>query len=149
MQQLKPDKLKFVKTYLENGFNGTQAVMSVYGVTDPNYAAVKANRLIRNDKVAEVIEDQKKRLDEFFPDDYLARIHREGLHATRAIFKNNNATKKVEHVGDEPDYAVIHKYLDSAYKIKGSYAPEKRQNLNVNVDVPSDRVKHLAKKLNS
>lgn len=148
MPKLTQKQLKFVKTYLENGFNGTQAALVAY---DTNYATARviACENLTKPNIVEVIEEQKKSLDDYFPDDYLAKIHREGLHATRTIFKNNNATKKVEAVGEEPDYAVIHKYLDSAYKLKGSYAPEKKQNLNVNVDIPSDRVKSLAKKLNS
>ncbi len=77
----------------------------------------------------------------------LLEVHREGLFATREIYKNNNATKKVEYVGDEADFTVRAKYLDMAYKLKGSYAPEKRITAVVRAE-PSDRIKDLAKKLN-
>ena len=41
------------------------------------------------------------------------------------------------------------KAADMIFKVFGSYAPEKRQNLNVNVTKePSERIKKLAEKLN-
>ena len=42
---------------------------------------------------------------------------------------------EIEKVSEEPDYAVRHKYLDTAYKLKGSYAPEKSVSLNIEVPV--------------
>lgn len=56
------------------------------------------------------------------PDNLLAKVHLEGLNAT-------------DSKTGERDYAVRHKYLDSAYKLKGSYAPEKHTNTNLNVNV--------------
>jgi len=66
-------------------------------------------------------------MDTYLPDKDLARVHKEGLEAGKTIYKNNNATHEVEEVGYEADYAVRHKYLDTAYKLKGVYAPEKKE----------------------
>lgn len=73
-------------------------------------------------------------MDEYIPDKELVKIHKEGLKANRKIFKNNNETGEIEMVSEEPDFAIRHKYLDSAYKIKGSYAPEKSATVNVNIN---------------
>ncbi|MHA1401181.1 MAG: hypothetical protein ACTSQE_12600 [Candidatus Heimdallarchaeaceae archaeon] len=51
-------------------------------------------------------------IDEHLSDKTLAKVHMEGLKAMR---------------GKEPDHMVRHKYLDTAYKIKGDYAPEKKE----------------------
>jgi hypothetical protein len=105
---------KFVKTVLETG-NITKAVQEAYDIEDPNYAGVKGNRLIRKDKIQNAIQT----IADAIPDDELIQVHKEGLKASRTI--------KTTDDGDiiEPDYAVRHKYLDSAYKIKGTYAPDK------------------------
>jgi len=50
-------------------------------------------------------------MEEYLPDDLLAEIHNDGLKATD--FKGKK------------DYAVRHKYLDTAYKLKGRHAPDK------------------------
>ena len=43
-------------------------------------------------------------VEEYLPDDLLAKVHKEGLEATNK---------------DGADYSVRHRYLDTAYKIKG------------------------------
>lgn len=64
----------------------------------------------------------KELMDKFIPDKELARVHKEGLSAAKKVFKNNNESGEIEEVGNEPDYAVRHKYLDTGYKLKGYYA---------------------------
>ena len=56
------------------------------------------------------------------------------MRASKEVWKNNNESGEIEKVSEEPDYAVRHKYLDSGYKLKGSYAPEKSQALNLNIN---------------
>lgn len=55
----------------------------------------------------------------YLPDEELLKVHKEGLSAGKKIFKNNNESGEIELVGEEPDYAVRHKYLDTGYKVKG------------------------------
>lgn len=83
-------------------------------------------------------------VDQGLPDDMLLEVHREGLRATKRSGTGGmkigiGTDGKVTDMGhtdiDEPDYATRHKYLDTAYKLKGSYAPEKSQSVNLNVDL--------------
>lgn len=72
-------------------------------------------------------------MEQNFPDKDLAKVHKEGLKAGKKILVNGKS------IGiEEPDYATRHKYLDTAYKLKGVYAPEvvetKTVNLNLNLD---------------
>jgi hypothetical protein len=120
---MKPKQKEFVAEYIQNGNNATQAVKDVYDIEDENYAGVKGHRLIRSDKIQNAILS----IAEQIPDDLLVQVHLEGLNASRTI-----KTEDDEIV--EPDYAVRHKYLDTAHKLKGTYAPDRSLNLNVNLD---------------
>lgn len=113
----------FVKDYLELG-NGTKAALNNYNTENENVAANIASENLRKPKIINAIQ-------EALPDDLLAKVHLQGLDAT-----------------DEgiPDYAVRHKYLDSAYKLKGLYAPDKSISLNVNADITDPKAKELADK---
>lgn len=114
---------KAVKNLVGNGGNVTQAMR------DANYSEATINtpqKLTESKGFQELWE-------EVIPDKLLTKVHKEGLEAGRTIYKNNNATGTVDEVGYEPDYAVRHKYLDSAYKLKGSYAPEKSVSLNIDI----------------
>lgn len=78
-----------------------------------------------------------KQFADEIPDRLLLEVHLEGLKATRQQGVGgmvlNVEKKEFGHSEIEvPDYAVRHKYLESAYKIKGSFAPEKHLNLNIN-----------------
>ena len=54
---MNPIHKEFAKEYLETG-NGTQSVLAVDpNITDPDSAAVKASRLLRNDKVEAYLEN--------------------------------------------------------------------------------------------
>ena len=89
-------------------------------------------------------------METFLDDEKLARIHAEGLEAGRTIYKNNVSTGEIEMLGFEPDYATRHKYLDSAYKLKGTYAPEKKLvgNFNLN-DEQREKAKSAIKNIAS
>lgn len=113
----------FVEIVSETG-NKTKAAREAFGIEDSNYAGVKGHELLRKPKIAQALE-------EALPEELLLEVHREGLNATD---------------GDIPDYSVRHKYLDTAYKLKGSYAPEK--NINVNIDANStERTRELGTRI--
>ena len=69
----------------------------------------------------------KELIDENIPDKDLAKVHKEGLGATKRML-----------MGEEPDYAVRHKYLETGYKIKGKMS-----------DKPSDKPPELHLHLHS
>ena len=79
----------------------------------------------------------EKALEEALPDELLAKVHLEGLKANRVISANINHGEADEQTNDfieVPDHATRHKFLDSAYKVKGSYAAEK--HININIPIP-------------
>lgn len=68
----------------------------------------------------------KDLMEEKFPDKDLADVHKEGLAATRAtnaaiLVTQDGKIEKAEEQGliEVPDFAVRHKYLETAYKLKG------------------------------
>ncbi len=109
----------FVKDYLKTG-NGTLAIKQNYDVKNDNTAAALASEYLRKPKIQTLV-------DEAFPDDELYKLHREGLY--------------------DEDLIVRHKYLESAYKLKGSYAPDKSVNVNIETHQISPAMLELAKKL--
>jgi len=61
-------------------------------------------------------------MDKNLNDALLLKKHLEGLEATRI---NNSHTEPDKEI---PDYQTRHKYLDSAYKLKGRYIDEEEDN---------------------
>lgn len=127
----KQDKI-FVKEVVATG-NQTKAAKIAYGIKDSNYAGVKATKKIRKDKIKNAI----KSIADSISDQDLIRVHKQGLKATKKeqkiIGRDDDGKPEYEMI-DVEDYGVRHKYLDSAYKIKGIYAPEKTINLNVEAE---------------
>lgn len=119
----------FIKDYLESG-NGTKAALNNYDTESENVAANIASENLRKPKIIDAI----KTIADSIPDEDLIRVHLEGLDADEE---------------GVPDYAVRHKYLDSAYKIKGIYAPEKSINLNVEANIADPKARELAEKYES
>lgn len=119
----------FVKDYIQTG-NGVKSALNNYDTEDYN----TANQIAIENLQRPIIQKAIESLADQIPDEDLIKVHKEGLNAGKTIFKNNNSTGEIEEVGYEPDYATRYKYLDSAYKLKGSYAAEKSVALNVTMD---------------
>lgn len=100
----------FVKDYLETG-NGTLAVMENFDVVKPKTASIMASELLDDPKVQKAIQDA-------IPDELLAEKH-------LALLRKMN--------GDDIDVNSVRSGLDMAYKLKGSYAPEKSVSTNLNI----------------
>lgn len=69
----------------------------------------------------------KREYAERFPPELLEKVHKEGLDATTNkphMIDRDLKGRPVYEYEPEPDYSTRHKYLDSAYKLKGSYSPE-------------------------
>jgi len=93
----------FVKDYLATG-NGSLAAKLNYDVSTDESARAIASQNLTKEPIQEAVNDA-------FPDSELFRLHREGLY--------------------DEDLHIRFKYLDSAYNLKGSYAPEKHITLNL------------------
>ncbi len=122
MNKLTRKQRGFVKDYVETG-NGTQSALKNYDTKD----YMTANQIAVENLQKPAIQNAIKSIAEQIPDELLVQVHLEGLNASRTI-----KTEDDEIV--EPDYAVRHKYLDTAHKLKGTYAPDRSLNLNVNLD---------------
>jgi hypothetical protein len=67
-------------------------------------------------------------ITKYIPDKDLIKVHKEGLGATtkkpHLIDRDDKGRPIYDYIPEE-DFSVRHKYLDTAYKLKGKYAPEK------------------------
>lgn len=82
-------------------------------------------------------------MDKNFPDELLAKKHREGLNATAKkphLVDRDDKGRPVYEYEKEEDYGVRFKYLDSAYKLKKKYPNEEFQQGNTTniLIVPSE-----------
>lgn len=133
--RLTKKEMGFVKDYLETG-NGTQAALKNYDTESENTAAAIASENLRKPKIQKLIEEK-------LPDDVLFEIHREGLYASKPFFNEDG-----EKIAEEADYSVRHKYLDTAYKLKGAYAPDKHVNVNLDVESADPALEEITNQLN-
>lgn len=133
----------FVKDYVLTE-NGVRSALKNYDVKDYNTANVIAVENLQKPTIIEAIDEAKKTVAESLTEELLLKVHLEGLTAMKMDGKGGmmigldkeGAAESFGHTEMQmPDYAVRHKYLDSAYKIKGTYAPEKSVSLNLNRNV--------------
>lgn len=92
---------------MENGGNISKAMKEAgYAVA----TAKNPDKLTKSKTWADMME-------EYLPDETLLKVNAEGLQATRAVVMG---TKSEESFVDiQPDYAIRHKYLETAIKVKG------------------------------
>jgi len=149
---------KFIKAYIENGGNATEAYMSLHPNCSKKSAGDLGYRMLKkvDISVTELMEMMGT------TDAYLNQKLNEGLEATKVVSvipikpkeaqPNSTdlpdaASKNIEFV-DVEDYPTRHKYLDTALKLKGSYPTEKK-NIDLNIkgelEVNSELDKKLAK----
>lgn len=104
----------FIKDYIKTG-NGTQSVLNNYDTTNEKAASVIAVENLGKVSIQKAI----KSIADSLPNELLQKVHLEGLEA--------NDSKA------DPDYAIRHKYLDSAYKLKGLYSDSSPIAIQVNI----------------
>jgi hypothetical protein len=136
MEKLSKQQKGFVKDYVET-HNGTQAVLNNMKVKNENVAGVTATRLLRNVNVQNAILS----IAEQIPDSLLVEKHLALLNKTDKKYNTEGLC-----ISDEIDSQAVSKGLEMAYKVKGTFAPDKTINLNIEVD-SSDEIKELAKRL--
>lgn len=120
-QNLTIKERKFIKAYIANG-NITQAVIDAgYKHRDRDSASATGWRLLKNVRphIAEVME--MRGID----DVRLSKVMDDGLEATKIeMVKDAEGNQKF---GMVTDHYVRHKFLETALKVKGGFAPEKRE----------------------
>lgn len=103
---------KAIKRVVENGGNVSRAMIeSGYSKN----TAKTPQKLTESKAWLELIEKE-------LPDSKLAKVHKEGLAAThkqpRIVDRDKRGAPIYDYVS-EPDFNARHKYLETAYKIKG------------------------------
>lgn len=117
--KLTEQDIGFVKDLIKTG-NATEAVKKNYpNITTDGSAREKGSRLLTKPNIQNAIA-------EALPDDLLSRKHLQFLNSER------------EEIGI--------KALDMGYKVKGSYAPDKQINLNIDAEITNPKARELAKK---
>ena len=101
----------FVGEYIKNKFNGVKAAQKAYNPKTYNSAALIATENIHKPQIRTEIE---KHLNKILPDEKLALIHNRNIEQDNNISASNQA-------------------LDMLYKIKGAYAPEKRESISAHL----------------
>lgn len=160
----------FIRDYVLTE-NGVQSALKNYNVESYQTAAVIANENLNKPYIAEEVNRVKKTVAEALTDELLLQKHLELLDQTRFEYftfskkmSDEEITQKVNSVGvelvviqdGEKGKYAFYKTVDSvarkgglemAYKLKGSYAPDKTVNVNVELEADSS-IKELTQKLN-
>lgn len=117
---------KVFKKVVENGGNVSKSMR------EEGYSKNTA----KNPKKITESKGWKQLMEEYLPDDLLAEVHLEGLQATKLQGVGGMVLdlekKEMGHTDLQvPDYQTRHKYLDTAYKIKGKMTERPDNSVNV------------------
>jgi len=132
----------FVRDYVKTGI-GEVAAKKNYDAKNGDTARSIASENLTKPYIIEAVKELEKKMSDRIPDDLLEQRHLELL---------NKREKKITEDGEEidvgPDVQAVTKSLDMAYKLKGSYAAEKHQstNLNVNIEAGNEELDALRAK---
>jgi hypothetical protein len=116
----------FVKDIV-NGKTQVQAGLDNYDTTDYMTASAIASENLNKPKIQRAIADR-------LPDDLLEEKHLALLNKTEKKFDSEG-----EIISEEIDVQAVSKGLDMAYKVKGSYAPEK-QDINIKQEQTPEQI---------
>lgn len=94
---------------IAKGHNGVDAVLNNYDTTDPRVASVIASQNLNKPNIISAIE----RIADKIPDELLVEKH-------LALLNNTDLLGRIDPVS-------VKAGLDMAYKLKGSYAAEKKE----------------------
>lgn len=174
---LSPKERGFVKDILA-GKTGVEAAMNNYniggkhGTKNPaKVAGVMAAENLAKPRIKKVVKSMAERL----PDDYLEKHHKKLMEKKTLSkisvkkTKTNTISKVKKRLKDsgievisvwedsdrivvlykESDTQAVRSALDMAYKIKASYAPERRINLNINDEARDKARRALGSYLNN
>ena len=109
-----------IKKIVENGGNVSK------GMRNAGYSPKSA----KNPKHLTSSKGWAELMEQYLPDKDLARVHKEGLRAIRQenrLVDRDEEGRPIYEMVDIDDHPTRHKFLDTAYKLKGSYSPERKQ----------------------
>jgi hypothetical protein len=128
---------KAVEILVENGGNVSKAMLEA---GYPPATAHTPQKLTESSGFAALMETM-------LPDDMLLKIHCEGLQATErdVVYVTKGKGKKAKTVAKViriPDFHVRHRYLDTAYKIKGKITKKDPDLPPINLNFPGVRARY-------
>ena len=131
IQPITAKQKKFFKKFAEIGVK-TRALEEAGYINLANTST--ANDIIRKHprEFVEIMEEHG------LNDDLLVISIKQGLEATKPIVNNLGVI-----LDSIPAFDTRHKYLDTALKVKGKYAPEKVLTIQANVQIASEDVKKM------
>jgi phage terminase small subunit len=141
-RELSKKQKGFVKDYVETG-NGTQSALNNYDTKDYSTAGNIASENLEKPK----IQDAIRSIAEQIPDNLLVEKHLELLKKREKVFKNNNKTGVIEEVGEDIDAFAVKSALDMAYKLKGSYSPEKKDITLIEIEADRKKLEEILKSI--
>lgn len=141
MDELTKKQKGFVKDYLETG-NGTQSALRNYNTKDEN----TANQIAIENLRKPTIQNAIKSIADSIPEELIIEKHLALLNKEEVVTKNNMTTGEVDVIPTgQIDVQAVSKGLDMVYKLKGSYAPDKAINLNIETKITDPRALELAR----
>lgn len=146
MEKLSKQDQDFVNEVALTG-NQTQSAIKAYDIESNDYARKKGSVMVAKSNIATAIAEVKRTLAEQIPDTLVLEKHIALLNKKemkRAF--NQDLGEWIDVETGDIDTQAVSKGLDMAYKLKGSYAPEKNVNLDINVDITNPNALELAKK---
>lgn len=120
----------FVVDYVSTE-NGAEAVIKNYDVKDRIVAKAVASENLTKPYIQEAVKELKQKIGDAIPDKLLIERHLELLNKREVDFVFIEGKKEVL---DQPDTIAVSKGLDMAYKLKDSYASQKIESVNVNIN---------------
>jgi phage terminase small subunit len=150
---------KFVKAYIENGGNATQAYLAI----NPEYKGNSAKELGRRMLTKVDLSDDEIMEEIGLTDSYIYEKIKEGTDATKVVSvipikpkeaQENNPelpeanSKNVDFV-DVEDFPTRHKYIETYLKLRNKYPSEKHElNLKGELEI-KDAKRELISRINS
>ena len=95
-------------------------------------AMIKANHSLSYSESGQILKTKgwQELMEKYLPDNDLAKVHQEGLNANKVITSHTEPDKEY------PDHPTRHRFLETAYKIKGrlkEWEGEEGRPLNQNI----------------
>lgn len=129
----------FAKEYVKTG-NGVQSALKTYDTVSYKTASTIADANLDKPRVQDLI----KSIAEQIPDSLLVEKHLELLNAEKIT--TTRVRGEIIDTEEVVDNHAISKGLDMAYKIKGTYAPEKSITANITINTLDPKSMEIAKK---
>lgn len=119
---LKPKEKEFAIKFVKNNENLTKTAQEVFKIEDPNYAHVKATRMIQKDIVVKEIEIQRETLK--------SALEKKGITPEKIADKINVLLDAEDLETGKKDYTAIDKGLKHAKEIYGIESEDDKRKVN-------------------